>query len=116
MQLLFCKSKSWKTIGIAALIGIIGACVSAAHADDASLAIQVAKAIQSDEKGEKFFTTEQGLVDFLVATLHADRHKAAETAKHMLNDDIHGNRYYYLPQGGGPETLSGLLKPLIAPK
>ena len=54
-------------------------------------------------------------MDFLVATLGADRAKAVEIATHMLKDDMRGNRYYYLREGGGPETLSGLLKHLIAP-
>ena len=71
---------------------------------------QVAKAIQSDDKGLGFFTTEQGLTDFLVSVLGAEEADAKRTAQHMLNDDRRGNRYYYLPEGGGEETLAGLLK------
>ena len=75
----------------------------------------VAKAIQSDDKGLGFFTTEQGLSDFLVAMLHCSEADANRTARHMLNEDRRGNRYYYLPEGGSEKTLADLLKG-IAPK
>lgn len=71
---------------------------------------QVAKAIQSDDKGLGFFTSEQGLTDFLVSMLGAEQANAKRTAQHMLNDDRRGNRYYYLPEGGSEDTLAGLLK------
>lgn len=71
---------------------------------------QVAKAIQSDDKGLGFFTSEQGLTDFLVSVLGADVADAKRTAQHMLNEDRRGNRYYYLPEGGSEDTLAGLLK------
>lgn len=116
MKLSTSKRISGNAIIFVALVAIICAWATMVHADDAALATQVAKAIQSDEQGKKFFTTEQGLVDFLVATLGADPAKAAETARHMIKDDLRGNRYYYLPEGGGPQTLSDLLKNLIKPK
>lgn len=55
----------------------------------------VAKAIQSDDKGLGFFTTEEGLTDFLVGTLRCNEADANQTARHMLNEDRRGNRYYY---------------------
>jgi hypothetical protein len=72
------------------------------------LRLQVAKAIQSDEKGMEYFITDEGLADFLSTTLEADQEEALKIAKEILEDRNSLYRYYY-DERSGPESLAGRL-------
>jgi hypothetical protein len=76
-------------------------------AENNKLRLQLAMAIQSDEKGKGYFTTEQQLSEFLSLVLKANKEEALHVAREIL-EDRDGSRYYYF-EPGGPETLAGRL-------
>ena len=86
--------------------------------EDDGLRLQIAKAIQSDEEGRRYFANEDGLTTFLAETLRTSANDARAIARDILRDREH-QRYYYFKSDDGTfdvsqQTLTQLLRTLKA--
>ena len=81
-------------LALALILTTLGS-INTVNADQLdSLSLQLAKAIQSDEQGRGYFTTEEGLVDLLTAALGTSKDDATRLARDILIDRK-GARYYF---------------------
>lgn len=73
------------------------------------LPLLVAKAIQSDNKGKGYFTTQEGLTDFLAVVLEVNQNVASQLAAEILKDRASQGYYYYETEVGRDGLEGGVV-------